>query len=111
MDELAALKEKKLMQLQRQYQAAFEQKTAENQALQQQIDALESAVQPYLAKEAWMRYGALKTAHPEKAVHVLAMIGQAIEQGKIDVMISDAAFRELLRRLDQPKKEFKLKRV
>lgn len=78
--------------------------------LQQQIELLESIAKQYLSREAISRYGNLKSAHPEKAIQVIALIAQAVQAGQIKEKISDEQFKEFLMQLEKPKKEFKIER-
>jgi len=56
-----------------------------------------------MSKEALSRFGNLKTAHPQKAMQVAALIAQFVQQGKLKSMISDGQLRELLIYLDERK--------
>ncbi|MBN2111794.1 hypothetical protein JW707_01715 [Candidatus Woesearchaeota archaeon] len=101
MDELEAIRQKKAEEFQRQ---------AEEQAqLNQQISQLESIVKTILTKDALQRYGNLKAAHPEKAVQLLALIGQLIQSGKIR-KITDDELKKMLIMLEPKKKQIKITR-
>lgn len=78
--------------------------------LQKQIKALEDIAKQYLDKDAISRYGTLKTAHPEKAVQVIALIAQAAQTGQLRGKIGDAEFKEFLIRLEPEKKRFSITR-
>ena len=78
--------------------------------LQQQITALENMAKQYMTNEAISRYGNLKSAHPELAIQVIAIIAQEIEMGQIKEKIDDEQFKDLLIRIQKPKKEFKIQR-
>ncbi|MBW3015735.1 hypothetical protein KY330_04900 [Candidatus Woesearchaeota archaeon] len=101
MNELEDFRRKRLEELQRQQQ--------EVQQLQQQIEALENYVKQNMTSEALSRYGNLKSAHPEKAVQVLGLLGQMLQAGRLD-LINDDLLLSLLRQLQPPKKEFKVTR-
>ena len=105
MDELEALRQKKLQELQAQQQ----QQANEQVQLAQQVESLENLVKPKLTKEALQRYGNLKSAHPEKAVQLLVIIAQAIQQSNI-AQITDAQLKELLMKITPKQKEFKITR-
>lgn len=105
MDELEAIKRKKLEELKSQQQEQLH----EQAQLQQQIEALERVVKQKLTKEALQRYGNLKTAHPEKAMQLLAVIGQLLQTHRID-QITDGQLREILIQIQPEKKEFRIKR-
>ena len=103
--ELEELKRKKLEELQ---QRQFEQ-SQEDVQFQQQIEQLESIVRQHLTKDALERYGNIKAAQPEKAVQVLAVLGQIIQSGKLD-MINDDLFKEILMKITPKKKDIKITR-
>lgn len=103
---LEELKRRRLEELQRSQQSQIN----ETAKLQQQIEQLESFVKQAFTKEALERYGNLKTAHPEKAIQILAILGQAIQQGKIE-QIDDAQLKEILLKITPEKKEFKIRRI
>ena len=71
--------------------------------LQKQVEALETLIKKYLDKNAITRYGNVKAAHPEKAMQVLAVLAQLIQQGQIKQPISDDEFKALLMQLTQEK--------
>jgi len=98
------IKKKKMEELQNQ----MESQLNEQVALHQQIEQLEHVVKLHLTKEAIERYGNIKSAHPEKAIQVLTIIGQALQTGQISGKIDDNAFKQLLQQLHKPKKEFKI---
>ena len=83
-----------------QYQKYFE--------LQKQFEALEQKVKQYLTKEAIARYGNIKAEHPDKAVQVVSMLMQFIQTNQIAEKLTDETFKEILRRMQEPKKEFKI---
>ena len=106
MDELEALEKKKLAELQQQ-----SQEDMQNEAqLASQIEALENLAKTKLTKKALERYGNLKAAHPEKAIQLLAVLGQAIQSSNIK-QITDEQLKDLLKRITPKKKEFKIKRI
>jgi len=107
MDELEEIKKRRLMELQEQQQGALQ----ENQHLQSQLEQLETFVKQFLSKEALQRYGNIKAANKDKAVQLLVILGQAIEQGQIKEKLSDKALKDLLKQLQPEKKEFKIKHV
>ncbi len=110
MDDLEEIKKRKLAELQKQQEQAIQQQSQEQQ-LQSQLEQLEAVVKQFLSKEALQRYGNLKAAHQEKAVQLLVILGQAIQQGQIKEKITDEKLKNLLKQLQPEKKEFKIKRV
>lgn len=99
------------MELQNQQEEALQQQSQEQQQLQSQIEQLEVMVKQFLSKEALQRYGNLKAAHQEKAVQLLVVLGQSIQQGQIKEKISDEKLKEILKQMQPEKKEFKIKKV
>ncbi len=108
MDELSELRKKKLAELQNQTTSHLQAQFAHEEKVAQQIAYLESIVKPKLTKDALIRYGTIKTVHPEKAAQVMMVLAQYVD--KIDV-ITDVQFKEVLLRMEQPKRETTIKRV
>jgi DNA-binding TFAR19-related protein (PDSD5 family) len=80
----------------------------ENIEIQKQLQALENTARKYLSKEALTRYFTIKSANQEFAIQILIFISQAINQNYIKEKLSDAEFKELLKKLQAPKKDFKI---
>lgn len=78
--------------------------------LQKQIQFLENTIRQYLSKEALTRYFTIKSTNPQFAIQVLAFIHQAATQKHIKNRISDDEFKDLLKRLQEPKKEFRIRK-
>lgn len=86
-------------------------KQLEEQAkLQQQIAMVEAKAKEWMSADAIARYGALKSAHLEKALQVIMIIAQAAESHQLKEKITDEQFKNILRQLQQPQREFKLTR-
>ena len=82
----------------------------QNQAeLRQQVQQLEMLVKQRMTKEALERFGNVKAAHPEKALQLLAVLGQAIQSNQIQE-IDDDQLKGILLKLTPEKKDFKIKR-
>ena len=105
MDELEALKKKKLAQLQEQ----FQQQQAEQAQLQQQVQALEQFVTARLSKQALERYGNIKAAHPEQAVQLLTILGQIIQTKNVQCF-EDEQVKQVLQMMQQQKRDITIKR-
>ncbi|MEK6822826.1 MAG: DNA-binding protein, partial [Nanoarchaeota archaeon] len=85
-----------------------QQQQAEGQQLAKQIEQLEAMVRPALSREALLRFGTLKSAHPEKAIRALVALAQAV--GKGVTSIDDAQLRALLVSLEPQQREIKINR-
>ncbi|MBI2671970.1 hypothetical protein HYX16_03480 [Candidatus Woesearchaeota archaeon] len=80
----------------------------ENIEIQKQLQTLENTARKYLSKEALTRYFTIKSANQEFAIQILIFISQAINQKYIKEKLSDEEFKELLKKLQAPKKDFKV---
>lgn len=82
----------------------------EQAQLQQQIAALDNMAKQYLTAQALSRYGSIKAAHPEKAIQVMVVITQSVQNGQMKEKMTDEQLKELLLRLEKPRKEFRMVR-
>jgi len=110
MDDIEEIRKKKMEELQKLQAESTNQQAQEQQEMQQQIAQLEGIVKQTFTKEALERYGNLKSAHPDKAVQLLVILAQSIQTGQIK-SVDDNSLKEILKKLDPEKKEFKIKRV
>ncbi len=110
MDELEEIKRRKLAELQNQQEEQLQQ-AGEQQQMQAQIEQLEIVVKQFLTKEALQRFGNLKAAHQDKAIQLIVILGQAIQQNQIKEKITDEKLKEILKQLQTEKKDFKIKRI
>jgi len=110
MDELEKIRKKKLEQLKSMQQDNIQNQMQEEAQAQEQIEQLEILVKQKLTKDALQRYGNVKAAHPEKAVQLLVVLAQAIQQGQID-QVDDTTLKQILIKLTPEKKDFKIKRA
>ena len=101
MTELDEIRKKKLEELMQMQQAQA----------QQQVELMENIVKQLFTKEALVRYGNLKAAHQEKALQLLLILFQAIQQDQIKRKIDDSTLKKLLGQLTQKRKEIKIRRV
>ena len=108
--DLEELKRRRLEELQKQFAAEQNHALKEQIKLQRQVEMLEGMVKPKMTREAISRYGNLKSAHPEKAIQIIAILAQAIQQGQITETITDEKLKSLLIQLEEPKKEFRITR-
>lgn len=109
MDELEAIRQKKLEELEQQIKEQAGQQAGEEIQLKQQIEQLEAVVKTKLTKEALERYGNIRAAHPEKAVQVLVVAAQLIQAGQAE-MIDDEMLKNILVKLTPQKKDFRITR-
>lgn len=76
--------------------------------LQKQVESLEALVKKHLDKNALMRYGNLKSAHPEKAMQALVVLAQLIQNKQITRVLTDEEFKALLMQMTEEKRETKI---
>ena len=86
------------------------QEIDEKQKVQQQVQALEAFAKQWMAAEAVARFGALKAAHPQKALQVAALVVQLAQQGQLRGKIGDAELKALLARMEPQRKETRIVR-
>jgi len=111
MPTLEEIRKKKLEGLMQFQQEKLQQQAQEQAQIQQQVEIIESSVKQFMAKEALIRYGNLKTVHQEKALQLLIVLYQAIQKGQIKDKIDDSMLRKILEQLTPKKKEINIKRV
>ncbi|MFH1510661.1 MAG: DNA-binding protein [Candidatus Woesearchaeota archaeon] len=103
MDNLEEIRKRKLEELQR-----YQQEKTEEERLQQELTQLETAVKSLMTKEALQRYGNIRAADNERATHLMVILGQLLQQGRIK-QVDDATMRQVLLQMTK-KKDFKIVR-
>lgn len=104
MDNLEEIRRRKIEEIQKKQQEQLEQ----HAQFQRKVEEIEQVVKQKFTKEALQRYGNLKTAHPEKAIQLLAVVMQLLQKYDIE-KISDEQLKSLLQNLQQEKKEINIK--
>ena len=110
MDGLEEIRKRKLHELRKSQLEKIQQQSQEETQLQQQIQQLELMVKQVLTKEALQRYSNLKPAFPDKAVQLLVILANAIQSGQIS-KVDDNTLKEILKKLNEGKKDINIKRV
>jgi DNA-binding TFAR19-related protein (PDSD5 family) len=105
MDSLEQIRQKKLEEL----QAQMQNRLQEEQQVQQEIQQLELAVKQRMTKDALQRFGNIKAADPEKAVQLLVVLAQLMQQGKVQ-KIDDAVLKNILKQVTPKRRDFNIKR-
>ena len=103
MSSLEEIRKRKLQQM----MAAQNENTQQQAQLQEQVAQLEAAVKQHMTKEAVLRYGSIKAAHPEKAVQSLVVLSQLLQSGRLE-KIDDATFKKILEQMAPKKREIKI---
>ncbi|MEM2956018.1 MAG: DNA-binding protein [Candidatus Pacearchaeota archaeon] len=67
--------------------------------LAKNLKIIENVAKLKMSKEAIVRYGNLKLAHPEKAIKIISFIAEAVQQGRIKEIITDEQFKEILMKI------------
>ncbi len=107
MDELEALRKKKLAEL----QAQAESDQAQSEQLAQAEAQVKQILTQILTPEARSRLTTIKMAKPEFASQVELLLIQLAQSGQIKGKIDDVQFKALLTKISKPKKDFKIKRI
>jgi len=79
----------------------FQSRIDQQVKVQEQLREIEIVVKQYLSKEAVTRYGSLKVAHPEKALSVINILLNLVQQGKLKEKLNDEEFKQLLQEMDK----------
>jgi programmed cell death protein 5 len=107
MDELDALRKKKLAEIQAQAQ---EEEGRKEQLVQAEAQ-IKEILNKILTPEARARLTNIKMAKPEYATQVELLLIQLAQSGQIKAQINDSQLKALLAKMTKPKKEFKIRRV
>ncbi len=79
-----------------------------SEEFQKQILLLENNLRTFLDKEALSRYFTIKTANPEFALQVGLFIVNAVNQKYLNQKLTDAEFKEILKKIQENKKQFRI---
>lgn len=112
LDELRARKIGQLKQAQQNAQASYQSQANEETEMASRLQQLENAVKQIFAKEALQRYSNLKIAHPEKALNLLMILGNALHTKQMDPArkITDDELKNLIIRITPKKREIQIKK-
>ncbi len=100
--ELDEIRKKKLEELQKQMEEASQ--------VQEEINNIEDFAKKWLTKEALVRFGSLKSAHPEKAVQVTIAIAQGVKSGQIRQLVDDDVLKQVLIQMEPEHKKTIIRR-
>lgn len=81
----------------------------EEQEFQQQVQQLEAVVKQRMTKEALQRYGNVKAANPQKALQLIAVLGQFIQSGRIE-QVDDELLKKILAKMSEGRKDFQIRK-
>jgi programmed cell death protein 5 len=112
MDELEALRQKKMQQLmqnqmQNQYQEQM-QRAAQEQQMEEQLDTLMTQV---LEPDAKARLVNIKFARPEFARQIEVLLLRLYQGGQLQRKLSDVEFKKILEKISGQKREPTIKRI
>ena len=111
MDELEALRQKRMQQLmanqQNQYQEQM-QRAAQEQQITEQLDSLMNQV---LEPEAKQRLSNIRCARPEFARQIEVLILRLYQGGQLQKKLSDVEFKGILEKISSQKREPTIKRI
>lgn len=105
--ELEEIRKRRLLELQRQY-TAEEQKTQMERQVEQQKQTL---LRKILTPEARQRITNLKFIKPTFAAQLELQLIQLAQSGKLPIPLTDPQLKELLIKLQAPKRETKIRRL
>lgn len=97
MDELAELRKRKIAEMQSAH--------SEEANLQSQVAQLDALVKGKLSRDALVRYGNVRTAHPELWLQALVTVAQ------MPSPVSDAQYKTVLEKFQPKKREITIRKV
>jgi len=103
MDDLEAIKRKRLEELKQQVEKQLETEQKEQQRIEESIKLIEQIALTHLSKEARTRYHTLKIAHPSVALKAATLIAQAVQFNQLNHVLTDAEFKSILKKLSKEK--------
>ena len=104
MDDLDSIRERKLEEM-----IERQQEQTQKEKINAQIQQMDALVKNYLTKDALERYGNIKVAYPEKAMQLMAILGQLIQQGHLKDKLTDAQLKDILKQITE-KRDIKITR-
>lgn len=107
MDDPEELKRKKLLELQQKLQ---EETLRQEQRRQVELQR-RAVLMEVLTPEARSRLANIKLARPEYALQIENLLIQLAQSGQVRQKITDAQLKEILGKISQKKKEFRIRRV
>ena len=113
-DELAALRARRMQEIQDQLEAqAAQQFEAEERAQQQATAAanVDSILRRHLTPDARARLARISMADPQRAASIKADLAAMAEQGGFSSPMSDAALKQLLTQLSKSRSNASVRRI
>ena len=107
MDELDALRKKRMEEL----QAQATDEEAKKEQLAQAESQVKAVLMQILTPEARERLNTIKMAKPEYASQVELLLVQLAQSGQVKGKISDEQLKALLLKISKPKTDFKIRRM
>lgn len=107
MEDPEELKKKKLLELQQRVQ---EESIRQEQRRQVELQR-RSILMEVLTPEARGRLANVKLARPEYALQVENLLIQLAQSGQVKQKITDAQLKQILGKISQKKREFKIRRI
>jgi programmed cell death protein 5 len=105
MDELEAIRRKKMLELQ---QKALQEQQAQQQQLLAELQ-LRALLRRILEPEAFERLGRVKMANPELYAAAVRYLVALYQSGRLTRKVDDATLKTLLAKLSGPKRETKIR--
>jgi programmed cell death protein 5 len=106
-DELEDIRKRRMLELQQRF-AEEQQQVQAQQQLERQKQAL---LRRILTPEARSRLSNLNMVKPEFTQQLELQLIQLAQQGRINIPITDEQLKELLKRLQSGRRDFKIRRV
>jgi len=110
MDDIEAIRKKKLRELQQQQQQAFSQEDLEEAQQKEYEDQKKMILRAILTDDARERLGRIKAARPELAENLENQLIMLAQSGRLKNKINDEQLRELLAKIIPKKRDITIRR-
>ena len=110
MDDIEAIRKKKLRELQQQQQQAFSQEDLEEAQQKEYEDQKKMILRAILTDDARERLGRIKAARPELAENLENQLIMLVQSGRLKNKINDEQLRELLAKIIPKKRDITIRR-
>jgi programmed cell death protein 5 len=110
MDDIEAIRKKKLRELQQQQQQAFSQEDFEEAQQKEYEDQKKMILRAILMDDARERLGRIKAARPELAENLENQLIMLAQSGRLKNKINDEQLRELLAKIIPKKRDITIRR-
>lgn len=79
--------------------------------VQKQIESIKALARQHMTREAISRLGNVEAAHPELALRASMFVAKAVQMGSIKEKITDEQLKQILKQIQDTKRDTKIRRI